>query len=68
MPLNEIRRMKKLKDDQTFIALDSGDAIPTGYLKNPYHLVFDVKYFPRHKVRLVAGGGNWKVNENEDIY
>jgi hypothetical protein len=29
--------------------------------------VFDVKYDLKHKARLVAGG-NWKVNEKEDIY
>ena len=30
-------------------------------------MVFDVKYDLRHKARLVAGG-NWTVNEKEDIY
>jgi hypothetical protein len=31
------------------------------------HVVFDVKYDLGHKIRLVAGG-NWTVNEKEDIY
>jgi hypothetical protein len=30
-------------------------------------VVFDVKYDLRHKARLVAGG-NWIVNDKEDIY
>jgi hypothetical protein len=30
-------------------------------------MVFDVKYEVRHKERLVSGG-NWTVNDREDIY
>jgi hypothetical protein len=30
-------------------------------------MVFDIKYGLRHKARLVAGG-NWTVNDKEDIY
>jgi hypothetical protein len=30
-------------------------------------MVFDVKYDLRHKKRLVAGG-DWTVNEKDDIY
>jgi hypothetical protein len=30
-------------------------------------MVFDVKYDLRHKARLVVGG-NWTVNDKEDIY
>jgi hypothetical protein len=52
---------------QTFIVLDSGEDIPTGFQKIPYHMVFDVKYDLRHKLRLVADG-NWTVNDKEDIY
>jgi hypothetical protein len=48
--------LKQLTDYQTFIVLDSGEDIPTGYQKIPYHMVFDVKYDLRHKARLVAGG------------
>ena len=59
--------LKQLKDYQTFIVLDSGENIPKGYQKIPYHIEFDVKYDLRHKARLVAGG-NWTVNEKEDIY
>jgi hypothetical protein len=59
--------IKQLTDYQTFIVLDSAKDIPTGYQKIPYHMVFDVKYDLRHKARLVAGG-NWTVNDKEDIY
>jgi hypothetical protein len=54
-------------DYQTFIVLDSGEDILTGFQKIPYHMVFDVKYDLRHKSRLVAGG-NWPVNGKDDIY
>jgi hypothetical protein len=59
--------LKQLTDYQTFIVLDSGEDIPTGYQKLPYHIVFDVKYVLINKARLVAGG-NWTVNDKEDIY
>jgi hypothetical protein len=59
--------LKQLTDYQTFIVLDSGEDIPTGYQKIPCHVVFDVKYDLRHKTRLVAGG-NWTINDKEDIY
>jgi hypothetical protein len=47
--------------------LDSGEDIPTGYQKIPYHMVFDVKYDLSRKARLVAGG-DWTVNDKEDMY
>jgi hypothetical protein len=59
--------LKQLTDYCTFIVLDSGEAVSNGYQKIPYHIVFDVKYDLRHKARLVAGG-NWTVNDKEDIY
>jgi hypothetical protein len=59
--------LKNFTDYQAFIVLDSGEDIPTGYQKIPYHMVFDVKYDLRHKARLVAGG-NWTVSDKEDIY
>jgi Reverse transcriptase (RNA-dependent DNA polymerase) len=59
--------LKQLTDYETFIVLDSGEDIPREYQKIPYPIVFDVKYDLRHKARLVAGG-NWTVNDKEDIY
>jgi hypothetical protein len=59
--------LKQLTDYQTFIVLDSGEDIPTGYQKIPYYMVFDVKYDLRYKAILVAGG-NWTVNDKEDIH
>jgi hypothetical protein len=59
--------LKQLTDYQIFIVLDSGEDILACYQKISYHMVFDVKYDLRHKARLVAGG-NWTVNDKEDIY
>jgi hypothetical protein len=59
--------LKQLTDYQTFIVLDSGGDIPTGYQKIPYHMVFNVKYDLRHKAKLVAVG-NWTLNDKEGIY
>jgi hypothetical protein len=59
--------LKQLTDYQTFIVLDSGEDILTGYQKITYHMFFDVKYDLIHKARLVAGG-NWTVHDKEDIY
>jgi hypothetical protein len=35
--------LKQLTNYETFIVLDSGEDIPKGYQKIPYHVVFDVK-------------------------
>jgi hypothetical protein len=48
--------LNQLTDDQTFIVFDSGETIPIGYLKIPYHMVFDIKYDLIYKARLVSGG------------
>jgi hypothetical protein len=50
--------LKNRTEYQTFIVIDSGEDIPTGYQKIPYHMVFDVKYDLRQKARLVVAG-NW---------
>jgi hypothetical protein len=36
-------------------------------IKNPYHMVFEVKYDLRHEARLVAGG-NSTFHEKKDIF
>jgi hypothetical protein len=59
--------LKLCTDYCTFIVLDSGEAVPSGYQKIPYCIVFDVKYDLRHKARSMAGG-NWTENEKEDIH
>jgi hypothetical protein len=59
--------LKQLTDYQTFIVLDSGEDIPIGYQKIPYHMIFDVKYDLRYKAILVVGG-NWTLIVKEDIY
>ena len=59
--------LKQLSDYHIFLVINSGEIIPNGYQKFPYHIVFDVKYDLRPKARLVAGG-SWTENEREDIY
>jgi hypothetical protein len=59
--------LKQLTDYETLIVLDSGEDLSKGYQNIAYHIVFDVKYDLRHKARLVVGG-NWTVNDKEDIY
>jgi hypothetical protein len=59
--------LKQLTYYETFIVLNSGEDITKEYQKIPYHIVFDVKHDLRQKARMVAGG-NWTVNDKEDIY
>jgi hypothetical protein len=59
--------LKQLTDYQTFIVPYPQDNFLTGYQKIPYQMVFDVKYDLRYKARLVSGG-NWTVNDKQDIY
>jgi hypothetical protein len=58
--------LKQPTNYETFIVRDSGEDIPKGYQKIPYHKVFNVKYDLRHKARLVAGS-HWTENEKENI-
>ena len=48
--------LNSLDSFQTFRYLEKGEEVPDGYIKIPYHMVFDVKFDGRHKARLVAGG------------
>jgi len=41
---------------KTFCILEEGEEIPEGYVKIPYHFMFDCKFDGRRKARLVAGG------------
>jgi hypothetical protein len=59
--------LKKITDYHTFIVLDSGEDIPTGHQKIPYHVFFEVNYNLRNKASLVADG-NWTLNDKEHIY
>jgi hypothetical protein len=53
-----------IKEINESIKIGNGNLISQ---KNSYHRVFDVKYDLRHKARIVLGG-NWTVNETQDIY
>ncbi len=48
--------LQQLTGYQTFIVLDSAEAVPNGFQKIPYHIVFDVNYDSRRMARLVARG------------
>jgi hypothetical protein len=47
--------------------MDSGRGYSHSLSENSLPYGFDVKYDLRRKARLVAGG-NWTVNDKEDIY
>ena len=53
--------LKQLTDYQTFIVLDSGEDIPNGYQKIPYHMVFGVKYDLIH-TKTHREGIIWRSN------
>jgi hypothetical protein len=48
--------------------LEKGDDIPPGYIKIPYHMIFDVKFDGRRKCRLVAGGHRTPDMPQEETY
>jgi hypothetical protein len=47
--------------------LDLGESIPTSYQKNPYHMMFEVKYDLNHKAILVTVV-YWTFNKKENMY
>ena len=57
-----------INDFATFCILEEGEELPEGYIKIPYHFVFDVKFDLRHKARLVAGGHRTPDVPAEEIY
>ena len=57
-----------INEFKTFRVLDEGEAIPEGYIKIPYHLVFDCKFDGRRKSRLVAGGHKTPSVSPEEVY
>ena len=48
--------------------LEKGEKVPDGYVKIPYHLIFDVKFDGRRKCRLVAGGHRTPDVPPEEVY
>ena len=51
----------------TFRVLEEDEPLPPGYIKIPYHIIFDVKFDLRHRTRLVAEG-NWNVLVNDETH
>ena len=57
----------QLSDYKMFRVLEDHEKMPEGYKRIPYHMVFDMKFDLRKKLRLVAAG-NHTDNPKEDIY
>ena len=57
-----------MKDFKTFRALAEGEVLPEGYIKIPYHIVYDVKFDGRHKARLVMGGHRTPDVPDSEVY
>ena len=62
------KEIQSINDFKTFRVLDEGEELPEGYLKIPYHLVFDCKFDGRRKARLVAGGHKTPHVSPEEVY
>ena len=60
--------MESLHLFKTFRILDEGEELPPGYIKIPYHIVFDCKFDGRRKARLVAGGNHTPEVPPEEVY
>ena len=53
---------------KTFHILEEGENISQGYVKIPYHFVFDCKFDGRRKARLVAEGHRTPDVAPEEVY
>ena len=51
-----MQELNSINAFETFRVLDDDLKMPEGYVKIPYHLIFDCKFDGRRKCRLVAGG------------
>ena len=60
--------LTSLNKFSTFFVLEEGEIMPAGYIKIPYHMVFDVKFDGRHKCRLAAGGHRTPEVDHEEVY
>jgi len=62
------KEIKSLNNFSTFRVLDEGEIMPEGYIKIPYHIIFDCKFDGRRKARLVAGGHRTPSVAPEEVY
>ena len=53
---------------ETFKVLEDTEVMPAGYIKIPYHLIYDCKFDGRRKARLVAGGHKTPDAPPEETY
>ena len=57
-----------MKDLKTFRVLEDHEKVPDGYIRIPYHFVYDVKFDLRRKTRLVMGGHRTPDVPNVEVY
>ncbi len=50
------RELDSINKFQTFHVLEESEALPEGYTKIPYHLIFDCKFYDRRKACLDCDG------------
>ena len=62
------KELESINQFKTFRVLEKGEPIPPGYIRIPYHMIFDVKFDGRHKCRLVAGGHRTPDVPAEEVY
>src|SRR5210317_1585719 len=62
------KELMSLKDFNTFRVLEDHEKIPEGYIRIPYHFVYDVKFNLRRKARLVMGGHRTPDVPDVEVY
>ena len=53
---------------ETFRILEDDEELPEGYVKIPYHFVWDCEFYGQRKYRLVAGGDRTPDVPPEEVY
>ena len=62
------KELKSLKNFKTFRVLEDHEKVPDGYIRIPYHFVYDVKFDIRRKARLVMGGHRTPNVPDVEVY
>src|SRR5210317_1421108 len=60
--------LKSVKDFKTFRVLEDHEKVPDGYIRIPYHFIYDVKFDLRRKARLVMGGHRTPDVPDVEVY
>src|SRR5210317_2204013 len=62
------KELKSLKDFKAFRVLEDHEKVPDGYIRIPYHFVYDVKFDLIRKTRLVMGGHRTPDVPDVEVY